>query len=154
MTSTVPAVLLGTYTRGGRSQSGQDTTPESVFAYTLKSGGGRLVGCTSGAGSIRAGCASDAGRAWLATVATGGAVHTTANTTPAGLTTAIPNTKAKRTRTRRERSGPRIRSRARGPRELTAQPLSSWGYSSGRSSSLGANSQTQRPSSRRRMKRL
>src|SRR5579864_2648289 len=57
---------------------------------------------------MRAGCASATGRAWLPAVATGGAVHTTANTTPAGLMTANPNPKAKRNRTRRVLSAPPI----------------------------------------------
>src|SRR5439155_289503 len=53
MTSTVPATLLGTYTRGFKSHSGQGTVPDSVFAYTLNAASGRLVGCTSGAGQVR-----------------------------------------------------------------------------------------------------
>jgi len=37
------------------SLKAQGTTPDSVFAYTFTSGAGRLTGCTSGAGSMRAG---------------------------------------------------------------------------------------------------
>src|SRR5438105_4042924 len=115
MTSTVPAVLFGTYTRGGRSQSGQGTVPDSVLAWTLNAGSGRPVGCTSGAGSCRAGSMS---AVTAPPVVTGGAVQTTANTTAAGLKTATTKTKAKKMRTMRERRAP-----ATAPRRLLVRKI-------------------------------
>src|SRR5260221_640840 len=53
---------------------------------------------------MRQGCVAAVDTAWLATVVTGGAVHTTANTTPTGLATATTNRMAKRIRTGRKRS--------------------------------------------------
>src|SRR3982074_2749794 len=55
ITSTVPPVLLGTYTRGGSSHRGHGTTPDIVFAYTFMGAAGSVTGWTSGAGSRRAG---------------------------------------------------------------------------------------------------
>src|SRR6266566_8180021 len=101
ITSTVPAVLLGTYTRGGSSQSGQGTTPDMVFAYTLSWLTGSGACWTSGAGSRRAGSVLDATpEGWL----TLGAVHTTAKTTAAGLTIASTKTAAEAMRTARDRT--------------------------------------------------
>src|ERR1700680_38485 len=101
MTSTVPAVLLGTYTRGGMLQSGHGTTPEVMLAYTFNETAGRLVGCTSGAGSARLG-----GRSATAgpEEVTEGAVKTTAVTTAAGLTIASEKTNAKAMRSGRDRN--------------------------------------------------
>src|SRR2546428_12117246 len=60
ITSTVPPVLLGTYTRGGSSQRGHGTTPDIVFAYTFIGAAGSATGWTSGAGSSRTGSGSGA----------------------------------------------------------------------------------------------
>src|SRR5437588_3591474 len=95
MTSTVPAVLLGTYTRGGSKHKGQGTTPESVFEYTFTAEVGSGVCCTSGAGSRRAGSVS-IGAAGCATL---GEFQTTANTTAAGLTITRANRIAEAIRT-------------------------------------------------------
>src|SRR6202140_954278 len=53
---------------------------------------------------MRAGCGSAAATGLLPTLATGGAVQTTAKTTPAGLTIAATKKTAKRMRTARERN--------------------------------------------------
>src|SRR5438309_2953786 len=105
ITSTVPPVLLGTYTRGGSSQRGHGTTPDIVFAYTFIGAAGSATGWTSGAGSRRAGSVS---AATVAGCVTAGVVHTTASTTPAGLTMTSVNTMAKATRTARDRTSDEI----------------------------------------------
>src|SRR5438445_8236542 len=96
MTSTVPAVLLGTYTRGGSRHRGQGTTPDMVFAYTLTAVAGSGPCCASGTGSRRAGSVSIGAVAGCATL---GVVHTTANTTAAGLTITRVNRIAEAMRT-------------------------------------------------------
>src|SRR5258708_20693947 len=58
---------------------------------------------------MRAGCVSAAATGAFPTLATGGAVQTTAKTTPAGLTTATTNRMAKRIRTGRDRRAAPIR---------------------------------------------
>src|ERR671935_990397 len=98
MTSTVPAMLLGTYTRCGSLHSGQGTAPDMSLAYTLKPVLGRLVGWMSGGGS-RGACWSSVEPEPLLT---GGAVHTTSATTAAGLTTASAKTPARKTFRTRE----------------------------------------------------
>src|SRR6202011_5005105 len=105
ITSTVPAVLFGTYTRGGSSQRGQGTTPDIVFAYTFIGAAGSVTGWTSGAGKRRAGSVS---AATVAGCVTAGAVHTTAKTTPAGLTMTSVNTMAKAMRPGRDRPSDEI----------------------------------------------
>src|ERR1700674_3197148 len=102
----VPALLLGTYTRGGILQSGHGTTPEVMCAYTLSGTAGRLIGCTSAPGSTWVG--------WmLATTGGGGvivgAVKTTAVTTAAGLRMAREKTNAKMMRSGRDRKTPDTR---------------------------------------------
>src|SRR5258708_39755708 len=58
---------------------------------------------------MRAGCVSAAATGAFPTLVTGGAVQTTAKTTPAGLTTATTNRMAKRIRTGRDRRAAPIR---------------------------------------------